>query len=466
MRCYRCGSVLSDADFCTGCGVDVTIYKKIVKISNTYYNIGLEKAKARDLSGAADILRRSVRIYKQNVMARNLLGLVYYEMGEYVQAFVEWGISKNIKPEKNIVDKYISDIQSNPVRLDEMMNNAKKYNTALMYAQAGSDDLAIIQLKGLVGKTPNYVKAAQLLGLLYLKEGQYDKAEKILTKILTVDVNNTLTYKYLAEIEEYYAKNNSKKHTGLVGAFKKKKDGDRKELSGNDVIIPQTYKEGNPISTGIVNILVGIIIGAILVFFLVTPAREKAVKNEYIDTINEYSAKIAANNITISTLQTQVEELEAEVESLTATIDAGGANAVTEYDELLAAANAYIGGSDVLDVAELLVAVDTTAVTSEGFLACYETLSNLVFTEAAATCYSMGIEYKNNGDYESAIEYLYKAYTYNSSDVNIIFYLAQSYKGANGWSNDENSKKYYQMVVDNFPDSELAERAVSEGELG
>ena len=80
MRCYKCNSVLSETDFCNSCGADVTVYKKIVKMSNTYYNMGLAKAKVRDLSGAADLLRRSVRIDKRNINARNLLGLVYFEM--------------------------------------------------------------------------------------------------------------------------------------------------------------------------------------------------------------------------------------------------------------------------------------------------------------------------------------------------------------------------------------------------
>ena len=60
MRCYKCNSVLSETNFCNSCGTDVTLYKKIVRLSNTYYNMGLAKARVRDLSGAADILRRSV----------------------------------------------------------------------------------------------------------------------------------------------------------------------------------------------------------------------------------------------------------------------------------------------------------------------------------------------------------------------------------------------------------------------
>ena len=63
MRCYKCNSVLSDTDFCNSCGADVTLYKKIVRMSNTYYNMGLAKARVRDLSGAADLLRRSELTY-------------------------------------------------------------------------------------------------------------------------------------------------------------------------------------------------------------------------------------------------------------------------------------------------------------------------------------------------------------------------------------------------------------------
>ena len=61
MRCYRCNSVLSDSDICESCGVNVNIYKRIVKMSNTYYNMGLAKARNRDLSGAADLLRSKER---------------------------------------------------------------------------------------------------------------------------------------------------------------------------------------------------------------------------------------------------------------------------------------------------------------------------------------------------------------------------------------------------------------------
>ena len=127
MKCYKCGSELSSLDYCNKCGAEVGAYKKIIVMSNTYYNMGLQKANIRDLSGAAELLRRSVGLYKRNIEARNLLGLVYYEMGEIVNALREWVISKNFKPEKNLADEYIRDVQSNPNRLEALNQSIRKY---------------------------------------------------------------------------------------------------------------------------------------------------------------------------------------------------------------------------------------------------------------------------------------------------------------------------------------------------
>ncbi|MDE6232590.1 MAG: hypothetical protein K2M60_04485, partial [Lachnospiraceae bacterium] len=201
MKCYRCGCVLSGNDFCNSCGATVVVYKKVLRISNTYYNMGLTKVQVRDLSGAADLLRRSIKFNKSNVDARNLLGLVYFEMGEAVQAFSEWVISKNIKPEDNIAGRYIKSLQSNPTKLDTINQTIKKFNIALGYAREGNDDLAIIQLKKVLNMNPNLIKGHQLLALLYMKRGDYDRAKKPIMKSLKIDNNNALSRRYLNEIE-------------------------------------------------------------------------------------------------------------------------------------------------------------------------------------------------------------------------------------------------------------------------
>jgi Flp pilus assembly protein TadD len=111
MICYRCGCTLSEKDFCTGCGADVGIYKKILAASNRYYNDALEKASVRDLSGAITSLKQSIKLNRNNVDARNLLGLIYYEIGEVVEALGQWVISNNIRDTKNIAVDYLAMMQ-------------------------------------------------------------------------------------------------------------------------------------------------------------------------------------------------------------------------------------------------------------------------------------------------------------------------------------------------------------------
>ena len=102
-----CNTQLNSSSYCPGCGCNVTVQKQIVALSNLYYNRGLEKAQIRDLSGAITCLQRSLRMYKYNIHARNLLGLVYFETGEVVAALSEWVISKNMQPENNIVKNLV-----------------------------------------------------------------------------------------------------------------------------------------------------------------------------------------------------------------------------------------------------------------------------------------------------------------------------------------------------------------------
>ena len=126
MKCYNCGAKLTEKDFCTNCGADVSRYKKLISFSNYYYNEGLSKANVRDLSGAVESLRQCLAINKNHIAARNLLGLVYFEMGEQVAALSEWVISKNLRPNKNIADDYLNTIQKSPAQLEAINQKSNK----------------------------------------------------------------------------------------------------------------------------------------------------------------------------------------------------------------------------------------------------------------------------------------------------------------------------------------------------
>lgn len=148
MRCPRCDANINDEmEICRFCGQDLSIIYHVRRISNAYYNMGLEKAQVRDLSGAVMVLKRSLQFDKCNTNARNLLGLVYNEMGETVAALSEWVLSRYLQPENNRAQYYINVIQKNQTALDAVNQTIKKYNSALNAAKGGNEDLAVIQLK-------------------------------------------------------------------------------------------------------------------------------------------------------------------------------------------------------------------------------------------------------------------------------------------------------------------------------
>ena len=200
MRCYKCNSVLSDEDYCLKCGADVSVYKIVVKASNSYYNQGLEKARVRDLTGAVTALKTSLSLNKKNIKARNLLGLVYYEMGELAMALSEWVISLNLKQDRNVAEVYIRKIKSNPNKLELINQAARRYNIALAKAKEGGDDVALIQLKKVAATYPKFIRANLLLALIYMKRNEDERALKVLHRVLKIDRNNTLALKYIDEI--------------------------------------------------------------------------------------------------------------------------------------------------------------------------------------------------------------------------------------------------------------------------
>ena len=164
--------------------------KKIRLAANGFYNVGLERAKIRDLTGAAEALKKCLMLNKYHIDARNLLGLIYYEMGEVSDALVQWVISMNFKEQDNRADYYLDQIQRKPERLDVVSQNVKRYNQALLQAQAGDDDLAVLQLTKVVEVNPNFIKAHLLLAVLYMSRGTYTKAGKSLMRVLKIDKNN------------------------------------------------------------------------------------------------------------------------------------------------------------------------------------------------------------------------------------------------------------------------------------
>jgi len=458
MKCFKCGCELSEKNFCTGCGADVGLYKKIIYVSNLYYNEGLAKANVRDLSGAIVSLRQSLKFNKNNIEARNLLGLVYFEMGEVVAALSEWVISKNIRPKKNIADDYINDLQSNPTRLDTINQTVKKYNQSLAYCYNDSNDLAIIQLKKVLSLNPRLVQAHQLLALLYIESEEWEKAYKELRKCIKIDANNTTTLRYLKEVNRMLQGD----ETTAQGKKKKKADDVIVYQSGNETIIqPLNVKE--PVTgNAFVNIIIGLLVGVAAGVFLISPARIQNAQNESKEELKKVNENLDAKTAEVAELNARIEALEASNLSLEEEIDGytGNDGSVQIVNDLLKTATTYLTNSDdYTTVADELYEVTPDYVEVEAtpeYRTLYYKLMELVGPKVADDLYEAGYTAVRQGDYTSAIEALEKAWYFDETDGEILYQLAQAYRMS---ENDEKAKETYEKVIELFPDTSIATKA-------
>ncbi len=456
MVCPNCGSNMSDKrKRCERCGNDLTIYKKVLSASNLFYNDGLARAKVRDLSGAIISLRKSLELNKVNINARNLLGLVYYEMGEMVAAISEWVISKHFKPEDNDADEYIDKVQSNLTKLDSLNQAIKRYNTALGFAKQGSDDLAIIQLKKVISLNTNFIRAYQLLALLLIKTGEKEKAKKYLQKISKIDVTNTTTLKYMKELE-------------VAAAVKDLNSNPEAEQPSTAAIMPiSSYREDKPNIMAYVNLVLGIVIGLAVAAFLIMPTIKKnagANNDSGYSDIGYTAEQIKQKDDLITQLQTEKGQLETDKKDLQTQIDTlNNAEDKDVYTGLINATMVYLtelekskSQQDLTAVADSLADIDDTTFEAEAAKQLLSDLREATYPEAAKGHYNKGYSLYTKGKYEEALVQLKLAMKFDPEDVAAVYFTARAYHRLDDKSN---AAVYYNMVINDFPDSSRVKSA-------
>ena len=423
MICYRCGMAVGKSYQCPHCGASMTLFVRAKHISNAYYNEGLQKAKVRNLSGAVISLKASLRFDKYNTKARNLLGLIYYETGEIVDAISEWVISKNFEPKDNDATRYLDDIQENETQLDAINSTIKKYNQALLYCKQDSRDLAIIQLKKVLSLNPKLVKAHQLLALLYLQEDKLDLAKKTLRDAGKIDTDNTTTLRYLREVNKRIKENG-----------KNKKQPTTDELisyqSGNDTIImPKRFRETSLAQT-VVSIVIGLVVGICVTCFLVVPNVKSKAKAEATKSLLSANDTISSNGLTITDLEAQVEELQSELDGLNSDEDSATSRLVS-YKALIAAYAAANSG-DTTEATTLLAQVDSDDL-DETAQEVFNMTRMFVDATYLEEVYQAGKTAYNSEDYETAAQNLQLVITVDRdyAEDNVVgaalYYLADSY---------------------------------------
>ncbi len=463
MKCIYCGAIVHSEEYCRICGADLTLPRRIVRISNLLYNQGLEKAQVRDLSGAISCLKRSLKFNKANTDARNLLGLCYFETGEVVNALVEWVISNNMNSKDNLAAYYIKTLQSNKMRLDQYNTAIRKYNQSLVYLKQDNGDMAQMQLRKVVSQNPKFVRAYQLLALEYMHKEQWEKARSLLKKASRIDNTNTTTLRYLTHVEETTGKTSlfGRKTRPKVERSSPKPEDEQQSspreialryVSGNDVIIaPTTFRDSSTVAT-FINIMLGILLGAAIVWFLTVPAIRQGANDKANKQVSDANTSLATVTATVQDLQDEVDSANSNTE--TAKQEAKSANdRVDSYTELLKVADLYVQGDQTKTV-EALGELNADDFDGEG-KKLFDDLTAMVGDALFNQYYTEGTSAYVAGNYAEAAKQLQMAI---DSDENgesdryydALYYLGFAYMNA---GDTEKANEVFAEFAQRYPDS-------------
>lgn len=376
--------------------------RKTRVIANSYYNMGLERARLRDLSGAAECLKKSLHFNKYQTDARNLLGLIYYEVGEVGDALVQWVISMNLQPQENRADYYLGEIQRKKGSLDTERHMIRRFNQALVYAQNGSEDLAILQLVKVVEAKPNYVKAQLLLAILCIAREDYQKAGKSVYKVLQIDRNHPKALWYKSIV-----KANTGSRTEREPEKRKLKNVlSHRQMEDDDVIIPPSYRE-NTKDMAVVNILAGLLLGAAVVFFLVMPANTRAINEKHNQEMLKYSESLSQANQKADSLSDQIAGLEADkktAEDSLSTFTNDSDSVLAQYQNVIGILQAY-KKDDFTAAVKLYADLKTELIASPDVLAIVGEIKADMEERGYQVLESLGDEASGAGDSQTALDY-------------------------------------------------------------
>ncbi|MDO4623125.1 MAG: tetratricopeptide repeat protein [Eubacteriales bacterium] len=434
-----------------------TVEEKARQISGMYYNQGLDCAKIRDLSGAEDRLRLSLQFDKTNIQARNLLGLVYYELGEGVAALREWVLSENMHPANNPASAYIADIRREKKRLQQMNDAIHQYNEALRSCREGNEDIAAIRLRRLLNKNPRLIKAYQLLALIEIKQGRYSHARRMLKKAIRIDRTNPITLRYLQEIDE---------RTDTTTSFefrvkdnrKRGRAADDENIDGNTgaprISSAAAFRD-TPHYVTMMNMLFGFLVGVLLLGFIVVPAVRRSTSRTANEKIVDYTSQLADQTGTINQLRDKLDTANntaSDAQNLAETNE----KAKDSYDSLIQAYMCHQRG-ELEKAGDLILKVDISLL-STAAAEIYDTYKDEILNSAYDEYLFGGNNAFFEKKWEKAAEYYEKALLVKPDDYDTLTLLVEAYENA---KNNEKAIEIYQKIYDTYPNSRRSEEAAA-----
>ena len=218
--------------------------------------------------------------------------------------------------------------------------------------------------------------------------------------------------------------------------------------SGNETIImPTSYKDNTGVNV-VLNLLIGLVVGVALMWFLVVPAKLRSVRSETNQEIVEYGDQISAKQAEINSLTKELEELKSQQVEEEEQPD----NSVP-YEKLIEAYTA-VQEEDNEAALAALDEVDSSLL-SETALAMYNQIYGPLHMEEIKTLFDEGSAAYTAGNHDEVIEKMERvvAVEEDYEDGYAMYYLARAYE-----AKQENAKALplFQRFAETHPGTERA----------
>lgn len=458
MNCPSCGTK-SNSNICPMCGADNVLYNKTNNISDVLYNKGLAQSKDNDLSGAIVSLNKSLHFNKNNYLAHNVLGLVYFECGRAGDAIKQWVISFNIKKEEhNLARGYIKVFEENAVIMEKMNDSIKLYNQALTYIKRKNEDMAIIRLKKAIELNPNFIDALNLLSFCYLITKENKKAISTIERALEIDINNPTALSYFRELGLNRVRPQNTERTRIAtGAGAR----ETSTAAVSRIGIGENKTFGN--SFGMKWALffsAGSILSFVIIFLLLVPAVINGKDKQIAQMSDVNSQKEQSYNETISAKNKEIDDLTLEKDALQKQKNALDIEVEKQSrTQKILTSSAVLQGGDYEGAAALLENLNPDGL-SDDTIELYNSIVNSTYSRIEKESFNEGIRLYNLRRYEEAKTYFEKTVKYMTEDSRYtgdsLYYLGRIAE----MGEDTNAAKvYYEKVLNDYPAASQANRA-------
>lgn len=446
MKCPNCNFEFSEGGRCPNCGVDVFVFQKAHSASIRLYNEALTLAAERDLSKAAEKLEQSLLFDKNNIPARNLLGLIDCEMGRIGDALRHWIISASILPDGNAASGYMDYLQKNAREMEKRNDAIRMYNQAITYLKRGSDDLAIIQLKKSIDNNPDFIDAYNLMTLCCIEDKNIKRAQHFNEIVLKRDIHNPIALHYADLLDSLSSAAKNAEKNGVAAPVGVKRTDSNPPLPG----YKRRERHGNaPEKRNVIAFFIGFAVAAVVILVLIVPALNET-KNEEIKklqaSVESYAGETNMTPEEVVQMRTELTKLQGENKQLRSE-ENKQANL-----ELLETALAQMTDKDYENAITTFESIDTVSFSEED-LSRYQSLKTELYPKAADTYYTKGKSAFLSNDTATAkldLEAALKYVTTESFVDDIYYYLG---KIAEEEKDTATAKKYYNRILSEYPNS-------------